>query len=455
MRPTLFRLAAISKFGVLLLAASVLGHASTRPHYGGTLRVEVQGDPWQAPDSIGRSLVFDSLTHVDSSGETTPALAVRWTSQNANHRWQVWLRPGVHFHDGSLFTPENALQSLTRSCVHCPWTTARALSDSIIFTTTSSDPLLPAELSRSVFAIAKQDASGTLVGTGAFRLVSNQNWDLSLAAVDDAWQGRPFVDAIHIYGRRMVRNQWLDLLSGQADVVDVPPENLRQATQEHLNILQATACDLLVLSISQTGNLSDDSQREAIGSAVNRATLYNVIFQKQGEMTASLVPDSLSGYSFLFPLEHDLARTQALHGTTTRAALTLMVDDTNAAMHLTADRIALNLQDAGFRVQVVTRTVNSETSGSPDLILRKIHREASALPSTLQQMLAAFNQSLPEDSLDPSTLYREEAAFLQTHRAVPLLYLPRAYGVGTRVRGLRLSPSGMPLLGDVSLEDAK
>ena len=44
---------------------------------------------------------------------------------------------------------------------------------------------------------------------------------------------------------------------------------------------------------------------------------------------------------------------------------------------------------------------------------------------------------------------------MQTHQVVPLLYLPRAYGVGARVHGLRLSADGMPLLADVSLEDAK
>ena len=38
----------------MLLLASVCASAHTRPHYGGTLRVETQADPWQAADSIGR-----------------------------------------------------------------------------------------------------------------------------------------------------------------------------------------------------------------------------------------------------------------------------------------------------------------------------------------------------------------------------------------------------------------
>jgi len=451
-----FRLFAANRLAAsLLLAAVAIAHASTRPHYGGTLRVEVQADPWQAPDSIGRSLVFDSLTRAGASGETGPALATRWTSQNGNHRWQFWLRPGVHFHDGTLLTPDLALQSLTHSCTQCPWLTVRALGDSLVFTTSSPNPVLPAELSRSLYAIAKSDASGTASGTGAFRFVSNQNYVLSLAAVDDAWQGRPFVDAVQISGRRIIRNQWLDLLSGQADIVDVPPENLRQAQQEHLNIVQFPACDLLVLGVSHVGTLADDSQREAISLAVDRAAIYNVIFQKQGEVTASLLPNALTGYSFLFPIDRDLARSQAVKGAGTRTPLTLSVDDGNAAVRLAADRIAINLQEAGFHVQVASRPANTDLSGTSDLVLRRIHRESGESQAALQQMLESFNQQLSDESNDPAALYRQESAFLQNHFAVPLLFLPRAYAAGPRVHGLRLSNGGLPLIGDVSLEDAK
>ena len=70
----------------------------------------------------------------------------------------------------------------------------------------------------------------------------------------------------------------------------------------------------------------DDAQREAVALAVDRAALYNVIFQKQGEMTASLLPNALTGYSFLFPKERDLARAQALRGGANGAPLTLTVE---------------------------------------------------------------------------------------------------------------------------------
>ncbi len=450
------RWSAISKWMAgLLLATACAAHAHTRPRYGGTLHVETQADPWQAADSVGRRLVFDSLTRVDDAGTVQPALAAHWKAQNGDHRWQFWLRPGVHFHDGSPLTADRVQQSLERSCKQCPWTSVRTLGDSLVFTTTSPDPVLPEELARSQYAIAALDAAGNPVGTGTFRFVSNNNYVLSLAAVDDAWQGRPFLDAIEITGRRTVRTQWLDLSAGHADLVDVPVETVHQAQQEHLNVVQSGNCDLLALTVADRGLLAEDAQRQAISLAVDRAALSNVIFQKQGEMTANLLPDALAGYDFLFPVARDLERAQRLHGAGSGPPLTMVLEDTNSTMQLAAERIALNLREVGFHVQVTMRGPNAETGATPDLALKRIHLESVGAQAALAQMLSEFGQALTDESADPVVLYREEARFVQTHQAIPLLYLPRSYGVGARVQGLRLSPDGMPLLADASLEDAK
>jgi hypothetical protein len=123
-------------------------------------------------------------------------------------------------------------------------------------------------------------------------------------------------------------------------------------------------------------------------------------------------------------------------------------------MQLAADRIALNLREAGFHV-VATRAPNAEPGATPDLTLQRIHLESADAQAALQQMLSAFGQTLTDDSPDPAALYRQEESFTKTHQIVPLLYLPRFYAVGARVHGLRLSPDGTPLLADVSLEDTK
>jgi hypothetical protein len=68
-------------------------------------------------------------------------------------------------------------------------------------------------------------------------------------------------------------------------------------------------------------------------------------------------------------------------------------------------------------------------------------------------MLRSVGVTAPVLEQTPAGLFRVEREFLETHTLIPLLYLPRAYAVGGRVRDLRLSADGAPLLADVSLED--
>jgi peptide/nickel transport system substrate-binding protein len=74
-----------------------------------------------------------------------------------------------------------------------------------------------------------------------------------------------------------------------------------------------------------------------------------VIFQKQGELTASLFPAALTGYSFLFPTDRDVNKAHELRGGLTPPPLTLATEG-GEAMQLAAQRIALNLREAGFNV---------------------------------------------------------------------------------------------------------
>src|SRR5205807_1386047 len=155
---------------------------------------------------------------------------------NNAHRWQFWIRAGVRFHDGSALTADAVVESLNRSCAQgCPWTALRRSGDSVVFTLAAADAAFAAELGSSEWAIAGAEAGGApAAGTGAFRFVSNANNTVTLDAVEDAWSGRPFVDQVQIAGRKAIRAQVLDLASGQADLVEVPAELVRQVQQEQL-----------------------------------------------------------------------------------------------------------------------------------------------------------------------------------------------------------------------------
>ena len=251
---------------LVLLALPV--SARTRPHYGGTLRVEIDGEPWPQNvtqrTTLARRLVFDGLTRMDADGSLLPALALRWASENNDHRWQFWLRPGVHFHDGSVLTASIVETALTSSCgAACPWTDVHAVGATLVFTSDSPMPNLPALLAGDDFLIGLaapvssdlNSITGPSIGTGPFQFGGLSNGILTLAANGSCWQGRPFIDKIEIHGNVPVRDQWLDLSVGRADLVEVPPEQLRQAQQQRLTVVSSHPAQLLALAVADSGAL--------------------------------------------------------------------------------------------------------------------------------------------------------------------------------------------------------
>jgi len=429
--------------------------ARTRPHYGGTLRVEVEGDPWQRPGGLARRMVLDGLTAISLDGTARPALAVEWKSENEDHHWQFRLRPGVHFHDGTAMNSANVVASLTAICgAGCPWTAVRAVGASIVFTSESPLPNLPALLAGDDYRIALTGAGNTAtppgtVGTGPFQFAGFSNGAVTLAANDNCWQGRPFLDAIEIHTHRSIHDQWLDLSVGRADLVEVPAEQLRQAHEQRLTVVASPPVTLVALTVSDSGALANPNLRASIALAVDRSALFNVIFQKQGEITASLLPAELTGYSFLFTADRDLSKAHELRGGVTPPPLTLSVEG-GPAMQLAAQRIALNLRDAGFNVQLAAAGVPQHI----DLTLRRLPLESNQPQPAMESILRAAGLAIPVLEIMPAGLYKVEREILDAHMLIPLLYLPRAYAVSGRVRDLRLGPDGAPQLAGVSLEDA-
>jgi hypothetical protein len=232
-------------------------------------------------------------------------------------------------------------------------------------------------------------------------------------------------------------------------VVEVPAEELRAAQQQRLSVAASPPVELLALQIADTGARANPILRGAIAEAVDRGALFNVIFQKQGEITASLLPQELTGYSFLFPTERDLNKAHALRGGLATPALTLGFEG-DGAMQLAAQRIALNLREAGFDVQVA----GASRAQSADLMLRKLPLEGGDPAAAMEMLLRAAGENVSVAGQTPLALFRAEREFLDRKTLVPLIDLPRACALGARVRDLELRGDGTPDLASASLEDA-
>jgi ABC-type dipeptide transport system, periplasmic component len=430
--------------------------ARTRPHYGGALRIETAGDAWQGRDAIARRLVYEGLTTLDAGGGLKPALAVSWQSDDNSHRWQFRLRPGVRFHDGSALTATAVVQSLTLACAtNCPWTAVRAVGSTVVFTSDSSFPNLPDVLASDVFLISlprtpTTPASSQAIGTGPFEVTQMSGNVTIVTANESSWQGRPFVDQISITAHRAIRDQWLDLSLGRADVVEVPAEQMRQAQQQRLSVVMSRPSTALVLNLSDSGVLANPNLRAAVAYAVDRSSVFNVIFQKQGEVTASLVPKSVSGYAFLFPTDRDMNKATEARGGLTPGVVTLSTDG-EGVMQLIEQRLALNLREAGFTV----RFAPGMGTGYSDIALRSLPVAGSDAAGVLGRLLLAAGQAQAVTIMNPETAFQVEQDILSRRLIVPLIDVPRDYAIGGRVKNLSLNGFGMPDFASASVETAQ
>jgi ABC-type transport system substrate-binding protein len=239
----------------------------------------------------------------------------------------------------------------------------------------------------------------------------------------------------------------MDLSLGRADVVEVPAEQLRQAQQQRMHVIESPTASLLALHVADEGALANPNLRAAIALAIDRTALSNVIFQKAGQVTASLLPQSLSGYAFLFPAERDLNKAYELRGGLTPPPITLQADS-GRSMQLVAQRIALNLREGGFNVQVATpNTVH------PNLSLREVpipNGDPSAVLDVMLQNVGHASAPAPAGD-DARSLYKLEREFLDAKTWIPLLDLPRAYAISSRVRDLQNGADGLPDLANASV----
>jgi ABC-type transport system substrate-binding protein len=383
------------------------------------------------------SLVFETLVRLDDAGAPQPCLAVSWQHDSAAKRWQVNLRPGVKFQDGSPLTAAAAAAALQAAL---PGLSIAAQGDAVVtIRAVHSRPDLLLDLAHNGW-----------LATGPFRPTAfDQGLHARFSANGDYWGGRPFLDAIDVQLNRGLRDQLLDLELGKADVVEVGPTDLRRASDHGRTIWSSAAVSLIALAFARDApeSMRDDAARlrEALALSIDRAAMHTVLLQKQGEITAALLPQWISGYAFAFPATPDLPRARALSSALPPAArtLTLTYDSGMRAARPVAERVAVNARDAGLTVQV------SPQNPRADVRLVEVRLTSLDPARALSGMAAALGMPAPghdASAASPASLYESERKLLEDFRVIPLFHLPVLYGAASRVRVY--APPPVTRLGD-------
>jgi ABC-type transport system substrate-binding protein len=444
----------------LLLAASSLwivvrSNAATRPRYGGTLRVAMRAAPTSldpanlgAPDWFGSRdlshLLFDTLITLDNSGRPQPSLATSWQSEPSNQRWQFSLRHGVTFQDGAALTGDGVAASLRAAN---PTWKVFSTGENVIIEREAAAPDLPSELALPRNSIVRRDGA-KISGTGPFTITQ---WDpgkkLILTAREDHWGGRAFVDSIEIEMGKNFRDQSISLDLGKDQLVEVAPEQLHRPSSENNHVEHSEPVELMALVFSRDRPSADDGRlREALSLSIDRASINNVVLQGGGEPSAALLPNWMTGYSFIFPTAVDLARArQNLTGVRQTTPWTLGYDATDPAARVIAERIALNAHDAGLSLQ--------PTAGTADLRLVRVPLISLDAQVALTELAKTIGIPVARTT-GTDDLYATESFFLQSQRAIPLLHLRAASAIQSTVKNWHEARDGSWNLADIWLSSS-
>jgi Bacterial extracellular solute-binding proteins, family 5 Middle len=326
---------------------------------------------------------------------------------------------------------------------------------------------------------ARRTEDGAFVGaagSGPFRLAA---WDegkrAEFAADEDYREGRPFVDSIEIQMGRSTHDRVLDLELNKTDLAQIPAELARQATDRGVRVSTSQPDELLALVFLKGRTTTENARvREAIARCIDRAALVNFILQKEGEPAGGLLPQWSSGTAFLFSVDTDARGAKEIWAQISPSPkLVLGYDSADTLEQSVGERIVVNAKEAG--ISLVARAMpNSETAsarnGNEAARGDTIHADARLIrlrmPSPIPRVaLTAFveklgplagidGSSLPENA-SPEDIYDDERGIIDSGRVVPLVWMPRVYGLSARVRDWKQPVAGESWpLSDVWLEPA-
>lgn len=447
---------------ISVLLGPCIAHAATRPHYGGTLRIEMRGAPTSfAPRSESQTgstddrivcMIFDTLVRLDRNGQPEPLLATSWEASPNQKRWVFTLRPNVKLHNSMILQPATVAMSLQASN---PGWKVEALADTVVLESETPVVDMPAELARASNAIVAKGSNNVPLGTGPFRVAEWQGGThAKLQAFDGYWSGRPFLDTIEISMGRALRDQLVDWETGKADLVEPAIEQVRRLTQENRNVLLSAPDELIAIAFNAP-TPAGAPLRRAISLSIDRPAINSVLLQRLGEPTGALLPQWVSGYSFLFPIFADLDRARQLRSELP-ASITLTYDASDGLARSIAERIALDARQAGIPLQSAPDGTADASGATMHLV--RVQMQSSDPVAALAGFASVLDPAqLPRVRAAKSAqeLYEGEKWLFENTSLVPVVYVPDVHLLSPSIRNWTETRTGAWRLENVWLEAGK
>src|SRR5437867_1155319 len=344
---------------------------------------------WDPPNSVLRESiilgynVFDHLAARDlKTGKVGPSLAVSWKNVD-DTTWEVKLRKGVKFHDGSPFSardvkatfdrvlnPEN---KLTARGNHAKIKSVEVVDDlTARFKTDGPYPLfverLTAQVMQSEKAIREKGhewLQENPLGTGPYKLVRwTRKQEHLLVRNDDYWGPKPAFKYVRVRIIPEQATQIAELLSGGVDVIKaVPPDQMDvinksgAARTSTSPILRTAFIEFDSAARGGPNPFTDRRVRVAANLAADHDAIIKHVLNGLGDRVATAVNPMAFGWDAgLKPYKQDTERARKLLA---EAGFPNGVDvlfneappTVEPGTQQTNDAIVADMTKAGFRVK--------------------------------------------------------------------------------------------------------
>ena len=300
---------------------------------------------WDPPNSVLRESVilgynvFDHLAARDlKTGKVGPSLAVSWKGID-DTTWEVKLRKGVKFHDGTPFgakdvkatfdrvlNPEN---KLTARGNHSKINSVEVVDDlTVRFKTDGPYPVFVERLTAQVMQSEKvikekghEWMQDNPIGTGPYKL---QKWSKKqehlLVRNDDYWGPKPAFKYARVRIIPEQATQIAELMSGGVDIIKaVPPDQMdviNKSGQAHTStspILRTAFLQLDQAGRAGPNPFQDKRVRQAANMAVDIDSIIKHVINGLGDRTATTVNPMAFGFDpSVKPYTQDLAQAKKL-----------------------------------------------------------------------------------------------------------------------------------------------
>lgn len=308
----------LNQFGLLAIALAFIALAGAADgEEDQTLTVgeiwDIEGTDPASGHSVtvnDKALIVEELIGVDEDFNLKPILATSWKSID-DETWEVSIREGVKFHDGSEMTADDVKFSIERANELDLTVRSLLKLDSIEVVdpskirihTTSPNSILPAVLhyaSISIISPKSIDKDGEFVspiGTGPFKLESfdDKTHVLTVTKNENWWGGNVKLDKIILKPITDPNTRALALESGDVDfTVDVPySETDRIDGMDGINVEKYSTPRIYKIELNLKHTPLDDVRvRQAISSAINRDQIAEyVLFNVGSPATGPFMAD--------------------------------------------------------------------------------------------------------------------------------------------------------------------